>query len=189
MEVRKHSRSRRVYNPLRSRRCIVQQKFTDRQPSESSSKLGADGRAIAQAVSRWLPTAAAHVRVWVRSCGICRGQSGAGVAFLRVHRFPLPIFIPPDAPQPTSIICGWYNRPVIATVWSGLSLTPRIIIIIIKAGGRSHTHRPGIWKQYCPPSTRQYGVTSQMIVLIIITALRTSDLTLKSNWLFKAEVL
>jgi hypothetical protein len=32
------------------------------------------GRAIAQAVSRWLPTAAALVRARVRSCGICGGQ-------------------------------------------------------------------------------------------------------------------
>jgi hypothetical protein len=44
-------------------------------------------RAIVQAVSRWLPTAAA--RVW--SCEICGGQSGAGAGFLRVLRFPLPI--------------------------------------------------------------------------------------------------
>jgi hypothetical protein len=29
------------------------------------------GRAIAQSVSRRLPTAAARVRTWVRSCGIC----------------------------------------------------------------------------------------------------------------------
>jgi hypothetical protein len=27
------------------------------------------------------------------------GQSGAGVGFLRVLRFPLPIFIPPIAPK------------------------------------------------------------------------------------------
>jgi hypothetical protein len=79
------------------------------------------GRAIAQAVSRWLPTAA--TRVW--SCGICGGQSGAGAGFLRVLRFPLPIFIPPISPQsPTSIIWGWYNRPVVAALPSGLSLIP-----------------------------------------------------------------
>jgi hypothetical protein len=36
------------------------------------------GCAIVQAVSRWLPTAAA--RVW--SSGICGGQSGAEVGFL-----------------------------------------------------------------------------------------------------------
>jgi hypothetical protein len=53
----------------------------------------------AQAVSRWLPTAAARVRTRVWSCGICGGRSGAGVGFLRVLWFPLPIFIPPIAPQ------------------------------------------------------------------------------------------
>jgi hypothetical protein len=47
------------------------------------------GRAIAQAVSRWLPTAAAQVRSQVRSCGICGRQSGTGAGFLRVLRFPL----------------------------------------------------------------------------------------------------
>jgi hypothetical protein len=34
------------------------------------------GRAIAHAVGRRLPTAAARVRAQVRSCGICGGQSG-----------------------------------------------------------------------------------------------------------------
>jgi hypothetical protein len=74
-------------------------------------------RAIAQAVSRWLPTAAAWVRARVWSCGICGGQSGAGAGFLRVLRFPQPIFIPPIAPQsPSSIIWGLYNRPEVAAV-------------------------------------------------------------------------
>jgi hypothetical protein len=36
-----------------------------------------NGRAIAQAVSHWLPT----VSVRVRSCGICGGQSGSGAGF------------------------------------------------------------------------------------------------------------
>jgi hypothetical protein len=63
------------------------------------------GRAIAQAVSRWLPTAAARVRARVWSSWICGGQNGAGAGFLRVLRFPLPIFIPPIARQsPSSII-------------------------------------------------------------------------------------
>jgi hypothetical protein len=53
-------------------------------------------RAIAEAVSRWLPTAAARVQSRVWSSGICGGQSGAGGGFLRVLRFPLPIFIPPN---------------------------------------------------------------------------------------------
>jgi hypothetical protein len=53
--------------------------------------------------------------VW--SSGICGGQSGAGADFLRVLRFPLPIFIPPIAPQsPSPIIWGWYNRPEVAAV-------------------------------------------------------------------------
>jgi hypothetical protein len=51
------------------------------------------GRAVAQAVSRWLPTAAARVRVRA-ACGVCGGQSGTEADFLRVLRFPLPI-IPP----------------------------------------------------------------------------------------------
>jgi hypothetical protein len=32
----------------------------------------------------------------VQNIGICGGQSGAGAGFLRVLRFPLPIFIPPN---------------------------------------------------------------------------------------------
>jgi hypothetical protein len=65
------------------------------------------GRAIAQAVSPWLPTAAARVRARVWSCGLCGGQSGTGAGFLQVLRFPLTIFIPPIAPQsPSSIIWG-----------------------------------------------------------------------------------
>jgi hypothetical protein len=52
-----------------------------------------------------LPTAAARVRTRVWS------------DFLRVLRFPLPIFIPPIAPQsPSSIIWGLYNRPEVAAV-------------------------------------------------------------------------
>jgi hypothetical protein len=87
------------------------------------------GRATAQAVSRRLPTAAARVRYQFRSCGICGGQSGAWAGFLRVLWFPLPIFIPPIAPQsPSSITWSWYNRPVVAAVPSGLSLTPLRII-------------------------------------------------------------
>jgi hypothetical protein len=84
-----------------------------------------DSRAIVQAVSRRLPTAAARVRTQVRSCGICGRQSDTGLGFLRVFRFPLPVLIPSTAPQsPSSINRGWYSRPVVADVPSGLSLTP-----------------------------------------------------------------
>jgi hypothetical protein len=57
------------------------------------------GRAIAQAVSRWLPTAVARVQTRVKSCVICGGHSVTEADFLRVLRVPLPIFIPPIAPQ------------------------------------------------------------------------------------------
>jgi hypothetical protein len=74
-------------------------------------KLSSFGRAVAQVVSRWLPTAAAWVRAGVRSCGIFGGESGIGAGFLRVLRFPLPILIPPIAPEsPYNIIWGWYTH-------------------------------------------------------------------------------
>jgi hypothetical protein len=46
------------------------------------------GRAIAQTVSRRLPTAAARVRAQVKSCGICGGQNDTGTGFLQVLTFP-----------------------------------------------------------------------------------------------------
>jgi hypothetical protein len=65
------------------------------------------GRVIAQAVIRWLPPAAARVRARVCSYGIFGREIGAVAGFLRILRFPLPIFIPPIAPQsPSSIIWG-----------------------------------------------------------------------------------
>jgi hypothetical protein len=83
------------------------------------------GRAIAQAVSRWLPTAAARVRARVLSNGICGGQSGTGAGFLQVLRFPLPIFIPPISPLSYSPGAGKIDHSV-ADVPSGprLDSTP-----------------------------------------------------------------
>jgi hypothetical protein len=86
------------------------------------------GRAIAQAVSPRLPTAAARVRAQIRSYGICCGQSGIGVGLLRVLRFPLPILIPPTVPHSSSsIIRDWYNRPNSGrrTKWTQSHPTPR----------------------------------------------------------------
>jgi hypothetical protein len=80
------------------------------------------GRAIAQAVSRRLPTAAA------RACGICGGQIGNGASFLGVLRFPLPILIPPTALHlSSSIIRCWYNRSNSGrrTKWTQSYLIPR----------------------------------------------------------------
>jgi hypothetical protein len=55
------------------------------------------GRAVAQAASRWLFTAAATVRVRA-ACGVYGGQSGTGAGFLRVLQFPLSI-IPQISPS------------------------------------------------------------------------------------------
>jgi hypothetical protein len=60
------------------------------------------GRAIAQAVSRWLPSEAVRVRALGLSSRICGGRSGVGAYFLRVLRFSLPIFIPPNYPSSLS---------------------------------------------------------------------------------------
>jgi hypothetical protein len=79
---------------------------------DQTKKCRMGGRAIAQAVSRRLPTAAARVGAQVRSCGICGGLSGTGEGFIRVLPFPLPILIPPTAPYSSApTIQRWYNRP------------------------------------------------------------------------------
>jgi hypothetical protein len=49
-------------------------------------------RAVAQAVSLWLPIAAAWVRVRVRSCGICGGQNALGRDFSVYFGFPCQAF-------------------------------------------------------------------------------------------------
>jgi hypothetical protein len=79
-------------------------------------------------VNHRLPTAASRVRNQVMSCGIYGGQSGTGAGFLLVLRFPLPILIPPTAPHSSSsVIRGWYNRPVNGrrSKWTQSHLTPR----------------------------------------------------------------
>jgi hypothetical protein len=77
-------------------------------------------RAIAQAVSHRILTAAARFRAQVRTCEICDGQSGAEAGFSGVLRFPLPILIPPTAPHSSS---GTISQTVFG-VRSGLSLNP-----------------------------------------------------------------
>jgi hypothetical protein len=79
------------------------------------------GRAIAQAVSRWLPIAAARVRARVSQVG-CGGQGGAGAGFLRVLRFPLPIFIPPNSPSSSQSAGAGTIGHSVADVPSGPSL-------------------------------------------------------------------
>jgi hypothetical protein len=85
------------------------------------------GRVIAQAVSRWLSTAAAWNRSQVTSCGICGGRSGSGAKVLRVFRCPLPILIPSIVPHSSSLIRGCYNRLIGGrrTRWTQSHPTPR----------------------------------------------------------------
>jgi hypothetical protein len=47
-----------------------------------------------QGLRRLVSNAAARVRSQVKSCGICGVQSGTGVGFHRLRRFPLPILVP-----------------------------------------------------------------------------------------------
>jgi hypothetical protein len=53
------------------------------------SLVTTQGRAVAEAVSRRLPTTVARVRSYGKSCGICGQRSGAGASFLRVHGLTL----------------------------------------------------------------------------------------------------
>jgi hypothetical protein len=79
-------------------------------------------RAIAQEVSRRLPTAASHVLAQVKSCGICGGQSVTGADFLQALRFPLPIVLHTHHHH----LPSWAGTisQIVADVPSGLSLTP-----------------------------------------------------------------
>jgi hypothetical protein len=66
--------------------------------------------AVAQAVSRWLPTGSCQV-------GFVVDKVALGQVFSEYFGFPCTIFIPPIAPlSPSPIIWGWYNRPEVAAV-------------------------------------------------------------------------
>jgi hypothetical protein len=56
-------------------------------------------RAIAQAVSRWLPTAAARFRARTGHVGFMVYKVTLGQVFSRVFWFPLPIIILPEYPS------------------------------------------------------------------------------------------
>jgi hypothetical protein len=70
----------------------------------SQEIFGGKGRAIAQAVSRRLPTTAARVQTWVGSCGILWWTKVAlGQVFSENFGFLLPIYIPSASPQSSSL--------------------------------------------------------------------------------------
>jgi hypothetical protein len=79
------------------------------------------GRAVTEAVSRWLHSGGPGSRPGLAS-GICGGQIGVGAGFLRVLRFPLPKpFIPPTSPSLQSP--GAVSRGL-ATSWSPVQGLP-----------------------------------------------------------------
>jgi hypothetical protein len=64
-----------------------------------------------------------------------------GQVFSEYFGFPCQSSFPPISPQsPSSIIWGWYNRPIVAAVPSGLSLTP--LKIILKKSVYTYVHMP-----------------------------------------------
>jgi hypothetical protein len=82
------------------------------------------GRAVAQAISRLLPTAAARVRAQITSCVICGGQSDTGAGFLQYFGFPCQFsFYRLLHSLELSSGAGTIGQ-FVADVPSGLSLTP-----------------------------------------------------------------
>jgi hypothetical protein len=82
------------------------------------------GRAIAQAVSRRLPTAAARVLSQVRSCGICGRQSGTGQVFSEYFGFPCQFSFHRLLHTHNLLSGAGTIGQIVADVPSGLSLTP-----------------------------------------------------------------
>jgi hypothetical protein len=76
------------------------------------------GHPIVQAISCWFPIAAARVRapVWPFVSSPSTSVSPANLHSTNCSTI--------------SIIWGWYNRPVVAAVPNGLSLTPLRIILV-----------------------------------------------------------
>jgi hypothetical protein len=91
-----------VYPNLYFKSCSRDQGNHEQNVAVGFSNTVTVSRAVTEAVSRWLLTAAARVQFRVWSSGICGGQSGVGAGFLRVLRFPLP-FIPPYSPSSHSL--------------------------------------------------------------------------------------
>jgi hypothetical protein len=110
----------------------------------SRSLHNIQGRAIAQAVSCWLPTTATRVRSRVWSSGIYGGHSSVGAGFLLILRFPLPILIPPVASQSSSPIIWGQKWPQ----YKGLSPTPLAIKKNRLCSTQNGPHRKRLIQQF-----------------------------------------
>jgi hypothetical protein len=130
------------------------------------------GRATAQAVSSWLPTAAAQV--W--SSGICGGQSGAGAGFLQVLQFPLSSFIPPNSPSSQSLGAG-----TIVQKWLTFQVDP------------DWTPPPTMWikktnRRRWEKSLKNYSVTGFNDILEVLTAIKmTVFMMWPTSYIFRRE--
>jgi hypothetical protein len=96
---------------LQTTRRLIVSNYVSLMPCLISDLQNLADRAIAQAVSYQVSTAAARVRSQVTSCGICGRHSGTGAGFLRVFLFPQPILILTNA-QYSSVIRVWYKRSI-----------------------------------------------------------------------------
>jgi hypothetical protein len=109
------------YNYQRWQDCGLLVTCCQRFPETEALAMELD-RAIAQAVSRRLPTAAARVWAQVRPCGICSEQSGIGADFLRY--FGVPYQFPFHIHHRRLSSGSGIISQLAADVPSGLSLTP-----------------------------------------------------------------
>jgi hypothetical protein len=139
------------------------------------------GRAIAQAVSLWFPTAAVQVRVRVWSNGISGGKSGAEERLRRVIRFPLPIFTPPNHPSSRSpgagIIDQKWSTCRVDPVW-----TPPSTMRICKRFTSCHTGCPRRKGQY---SRRSSATLRKKFIYYVFTNVSYFE---RSCWLPTAAV-
>jgi hypothetical protein len=93
------------------------------------------GRAIAEAVSLWLPTAVARVRAWVWQVEFVVDKVASGKFFLRVLRFPLPKpFIPPTSPSSSSQLPGAVIRGLATSSSPIQGDLPTVLDLVTEAG-------------------------------------------------------
>jgi hypothetical protein len=103
----------------------------------------------------------------VRSCGICGGKSGIGAGFLRVLRFPLPIRIPPIAPQSlSSSIRSCAIGQAVAAVPSALKSHPMRKIPLLSIPHLRQTSTPN----------NTYGTTCNSICNLVVLSETESTL-------------
>jgi hypothetical protein len=112
---------------------VSQSLSTMRVYSNLSNRL--KGRAVAQAVSRWLPTAAARVRVRAEYVGFVVDKAALEQVFSGYFGFPPPIIIPPISPSSQSQGAGTIVL-LVAAVPSGPNWNPPSTISIKKISNR-----------------------------------------------------